>query len=368
MTDRPNNTPITIPSFALQRRGFSLGHTPTNQLAEPSNDPLSNWHEGKPVFLHGLCLPQLASLSEEVRASDSLYAAILDGSECDDIFSQPPFIDRLSPCFESLGCNINEGDKQEIETVIFDALAPDDKDNILAEDLWVKASWLSFYEGDASLRFRFSFGVDLVEDVAMDANRQHHAAKLTEAIFPESSIITDNADLNDVLKKTLGSKEFKFVERIVYFNAPDGGAYLHHDRERCHAGVVYAQLSGKTFWLALAKQTLVDEIILFIEKCQQGDWPDSIDDKIRTDITNSCATKEKLATELDSFSNSALIHLINETPNFIQQLIDHGHSRQLNPGDVMLLPQDSELNCCWHSVFCLGEESGEALSFAVRSA
>ena len=365
MTD--NHISTSPLNFQLQRRGFSLGLTPTTNSSQDHNDPLSNWHKGKPVLLKGLCLSTLTSFKNEIESSDKLYAAILNGEECDSIFTQSPYIDRIEPNFESLGCSVNEGDQQEIETIIFDAIDANDQENVLAEDLWLKASWLSFYEDDASLRFRFSFGVDLVEDVAADSNRQHHASRLTEAIFPESSIITQNSELAQTLKTILDDKNFKFVERIVYFNAPEGGAYLHHDRERGHAGVVYAQLSGQTFWLALTKQTLVDEIIFFIEKCQQHSWPSSIEESVRTEILNSSTTKEKLATELDSFSNSALIHLINETSDFVQQLIEHGHSRHLTPGDVILLPQDSELECCWHSVFCLGDESGEALSFAIRS-
>ena len=131
----------------------------------------------------------------------------------------------------------------------------------------MKASWLSFYEGDASLRFRFSFGVDFVEDVAADQNRQHYAALLTEAVSPESKIITDNQQLKHTLSQTLGSEEFRFVERIIYFNSASGGAYLHHDRERGHAGVVYAQLTGQTLWLALPQQALIDEINLFVKTC-----------------------------------------------------------------------------------------------------
>ena len=367
MTDSQNNISAAPLSFQLQRRGFSLGLTPVNDPTEYQDDPLSNWHQGKPVFLKGLCSPHLTSFKHEIESSDTLYAAILNGQECDTAFTQSPYIDRIEPNFESLGCSVNEGDQQEIETIIFDAIDINDPDKILAEDLWLKASWLSFYEGDASLRFRFSFGVDLVEDVAADRNRQHHAARLTEAIFPESSIITQNEELAQSLKTILNGNDFKFVERIVYFNAPEGGAYLHHDRERGHAGVVYAQLSGQTFWLALAKKTLVNEIIFFIEKCQKSVWPNNINQSIKLEILDSSTSKEKLAIELESFSNSALIHLINETADFVQQLIEHGHSRHLTPGDVILLPQDSELDCCWHSVFCLGDESGEALSFAIRS-
>jgi len=353
-----------INHLPLQRRGFSLGRAPETT---ESNDALANWHQGKPVLLQSICKPFLEKFASDIENSRSLYMALLDGQECDDIFTQPPYYQNLEFKFESLGCTVNEGDDQEIETIIFDALDPKDNSLIVAEDLWMKASWLSFYEEDASLRFRFSFGIDLVEDVAADKSRQLHAAALTEAIFPESQIITNNHALHKTLIETLGSDGIQFVERIVYYNSPDGGAYLHHDRERGHAGVVFAQLTGSTFWLALPKQALLDEITLFVEECKTTTWPDTLTEDIINEVIRCSASSELLALELETFSNSALIHLINETEQFIQQLINHGHSRKLSPGDVLLLPQDSELSCCWHSVFCLGEETGQALSFAIRS-
>jgi len=35
---------------------------------------------------------------------------------------------------------------------------------------------------------------------------------------------------------------------------------------------------------------------------------------------------------------------------------------------VILLPQASMDDCAWHSVFCVGDEAGEALSFAIKAA
>ena len=69
---------------------------------------------------------------------------------------------------------MNEGDDQEIETVLFDAL---DNGEVVAEDLWAKVSWLSFFEEDSSLRVRFSFGMDHVGrclQVINDVNTMLH--------------------------------------------------------------------------------------------------------------------------------------------------------------------------------------------------
>jgi len=355
-------------NIQLTRRGFALGETGNPVKTSAVDGGLRDWQQGRPVLLTGACDDMLTQHSSDIRQAFVLYQAILRDESCDGMFEQAPYASRLATHFESLGCSVNEGDDQEIETVLFDVVGQGaEQGELLAEDLWMKVSWLSFYESDASLRFRFSFGEDHVEDVAADTVRQDYAALLAEAVFPESAIITNNTQLHTQIKTVLDCQSFKFVERIVYFNAPDGGAYLHHDLERGHAGVVYAQLSGVTFWLALPHQQLVQEVIEYIQACEQKTvWPDTVDQTAQQQLTQLAETPDKLSAELDSFANNALIHLINETQDFIQQLIQHGHGRLVQTGDVLLLPQETQSHCCWHTVFSLGNEPGQALSFAVR--
>lgn len=348
-------------STLLQRRGFILGEALSHQ---ENTDITHDWQSGAPIFLKAQCLTDLANFQTHLAQSNKLYQSALQGAMCETLLDQTPYIERLAPRFESLGSSINEGDEQEIETVLFDAL---ENEIMTAEDLWMKASWLSFYDEDASLRFRFSFGVDLHEDVAADEHRQHYAALLTNAIFPESLIITQNDDLLAKLYNSLDCSSINFVERIIYFNAPQGGAYLHHDRERGHAGVVYAQLSGKTFWLALTREQLVDNVISYTRACEQASaWPSNFSPAMQAEILALASNPKHVADELESFCHTSLIHLINETATFIQQLIRNGHSYTLEPGDILLLPQETPDKCCWHSVFTLGEATGEALSFAIR--
>ncbi|MFT6100400.1 MAG: hypothetical protein ACJAYF_002958 [Arenicella sp.] len=346
----------------LVRRGFSLGNTLSSDTERQNQNQcnLDRWAQGLPVFLPAQCLASRAKYRTNLKQTESLITAIIDGKDCDSVLAQAPYVTRLEPKFQSLGSTFNEGDQQEIEMVMFDAM---DGDKIIAEDLWLKASWLSFHDDDLSLRFRLSFGIDLEEDVAADPFRQQLAAELTDAVFPESSIITENNELIDKLKSILSSDGVRFVERIIYFNGPNGGAYLHHDLERGHAGVVFAQLSGRTFWLALPKQTLIEEIIRFSKSCS---WPNSLTLEMRKEMSNLVGDRCYLAEQLDSFANTSLIHLINETEEFVQFLIARGYSTKLEPGDVLLLPQATEQTCCWHSVFCLGDEMGQALSFAIR--
>jgi hypothetical protein len=345
----------------LVRRGFSLGTTPSNDAERLNQSNLDRWNQGLPVFLPAQCLASLTEHRIKLKQTESLVTAIIEDNDCDSVLAQAPYLNRLEPKFQSLGSTFNEGDQQEIEMVMFDAM---DGDNVIAEDLWLKASWLSFHDDDLSLRFRFSFGIDHEEDVAADPKRQQLAAELTDAVFPESGIITENGELIDKLKTLLASDGVRFVERIIYFNGPNGGAYLHHDLERGHAGVVFAQLSGHTFWLALPKQTLIEEIIRFSKSCP---WPNSLTLEMRTEMSNLVGDRCYLAEQLSSFANTSLIHLINETEEFVQFLIARGYSTKLEPGDVLLLPQTTEQTCCWHSVFCLGEEMGQALSFAIRA-
>jgi hypothetical protein len=358
LTRTTKNHPIINQMQQLVRRGFTLGNAPKR---EGKANGIERWHKGLPVFMPAQCRTLLAEHQANIEQTETLVAAIIEEHDCDSVLAEPPYRQRLEPKFQSLGSTFNEGDQQEIEMVMFDAI---DDETLIAEDLWLKASWLSFHDDDVSLRFRFSFGIDHQQDVAADPHRQKLAAELTDRVFPESSIITNNLKLIDTLKKTLVCDKINFVERIIYFNGPNGGAYLHHDLERGHAGVVFAQLSGHTFWLALPKKTLIEEIIRF---SRSQPWPESLTLEMRDEMSNLVGDRNYLAEQLGSFTNTGLIHLINETEEFVQFLIARGYSTQLEPGDVLLLPQATEETCCWHSVFCLGEQMGQALSFAIRA-
>jgi len=350
----------------LQRRGFNLGpakitERPIERLNTLEADWLKLWRDGQAILLSEQCVNRLESITDQLRSSETLVRAILNEHNCDSLLAQAPYLERLDAKFVALGSTFNEGDDQEIEMVVFDAL---EGEKVIAEDLWLKASWLSFHDEDASLRFRFSFGIDHEEDVAADPHRQHLAGELSDAIFPESSIVTKNSHLQQMLSELLNGQKADFVERIIYFNAPNGGAYLHHDLERGHSGVVFAQLSGQTFWLALPRRMLVEEIIAF---SKTHPWPDSMTIEMRSEMSDLLCDRTLLSEQLNSFNNSTLIHLINETEAFVQYLIAKGHSHHLKPGDVLLLPQADQDSCCWHSVFCIGEEMGQALSFAIRA-
>jgi len=355
--------------FWLSQRNSRLGWIGERQrpaMPAPSVARTA-WQAAQPIFLPGLVSTALPIHQQHITQAYALMAAVLDGEECEELLQQSPYAERLAPQFELLGSSYDEGDPQEIVKIEFDALQGEE---ITAENLWVKLSWLSYEDEDASLRFRFSFGMENYEDVAADPQRQHYAAALTEALFPESAIISANPRVMNYLRELLEVPKLVYVERIVYFNAPEGGAQFHHDVERGHLGVVFAQVSGRSAWLALSTEQLLDEIQGFLTEPQA-------EDHLRTNIPQAkdrakllamADNRQTLEKYLNQRDNDPLEQLINRTPAFARRLVEHGHAYILRPGDVILLPQHDADHCAWHAVYCLDDEPGEALSFAIRHA
>jgi len=337
----------------LQRRGFELGEVtiPAEQDKPSEQQIIAAWQANKAITIPAIAMQDVVQQDTHIQAAHRMMEAMLGGAELAETFEGDAINQRLRPEFALLASSAEEHDEQGIEKVYFDV---EDKGEICAEDLWCKASWLSFHDEDASLRFRFSFGMEGFEDVAADPARQQWAGELCERIFPESSIITKNTEILSLLQEILG-KEPAFVERIVYFNAPNGGAQFHHDVERGHAGVVFAQLSGATFWLALDKQTLMDEMMNFAQHHAMND-----------DLKALMQNREALSDYMEEQDHAMVEDLIDQRPDFISYLIDKGYSLHLQAGDVLMLPQRDLDHCVWHTVFTLGDTPGEALSFAVR--
>ncbi|ATX80994.1 hypothetical protein Ga0123462_0115 [Mariprofundus ferrinatatus] len=348
----------------LLRRGFELGWVSDDaRPAAPAADEVAyRWRQDKASILPGII--DVASWQSEIGAAHALMEEVLDADELSPLLEKPPYIDRLGETFPLVASSFEEHDEQGIEKVYFDA---DQDGEPIAENLWCKASWLSFIEEDASLRFRFSFGMECLEDVAADPGRQLWAGRLCDTIFPESKSITENPQILSILENIVGG-EPAFVERIVYFNAPNGGAQMHHDVERGHDGVVFAQLSGSTFWLALAKPLLIDALIDFITNPANSDevtrlLPDATD---RLALAEMLSDRAVLSAYMDEFDHELVEAVMDRSALFTQHLVEKGYGYILHAGDVLLMPQRDLDNCVWHSVICLGDEPGEALSFAVR--
>ncbi len=324
------------------------------------------WNSSEPVVLSGFIgADLLAGYEPDIERSYELMHEVLDGKECNALFAREPYSSRLSGRFEILASIYDENDIQEIEKIESDVV---EDGKIVAENLWVKLSWLSFIEDDASLRFRFSFGIESYEDVAADPVRQRYAAEFTEAIFPESAIISRNGHLDDILRKILDARDIAYVERIVFFNAPNGGAQFHQDVEKGHRGVVFAQLRGRSGWFCLSKRSLIKEIQRFLSRDDAFSLLSSVNSSDEIEHLYSIVSDDDLLSAyMDEQDNEPLERLLNHIPAFARQLIERGFFYIVEPGDIVLLPQQDMDNCAWHAVLCLDDFAGEALSFAIRA-
>ncbi len=351
----------------LTRRGFELGwiSEQTRPDMPDAKTIKAKWSGDEAIMLPGILTTAIAQYAAEITHAHQLMEKTLNGDEIAAQLEAEPYASRLAPKFPLISSVFEEHDEQCIEKLFFDA---EKNHEVIAEDLWCKASWLSFHDDDASMRFRFSFGMEGYEDVAADPARQNLASELTDAIFPESAAITEHPSLNQLLENMIGSKP-AYTERIIYFNAPNGGAQMHHDVERGHLGVVFAQMHGSTGWLALAKPKLMDEIQAFLALQES----EAALIKVLPDIDAQHALRElakdrnKLSKHIDAFDHELSEALMDRCPEFIQHLFAQGYGHILKPGDVLLMPQRDIKNCVWHTVFCLDDEPGEALSFALRT-
>jgi len=355
--------------YILKRRGFDLGSVPK---PKPETNPTSMhvkqaWQIDEAIVLPALILEEVKNHEKNINNALLLMENVLNAQEITSFFEKTPYIERIQDNFFIAATSPEEHDEQGIEKIYFDAFNKGDEDNTQAEDLWCKGSWLSFHDDDTSLRFRFSWGMEGYEDVSADPVKQAWAGKLCDVLFPESEIVTQNDVILSHLSSILDKKP-SFVERIVYFNAENGGAQFHHDVERGHAGVVFAQLSGRTFWLTAAKPKLIDEIIHFTQDPEHQSDIEAVLPKAkdREALSKLCSNSEDLNCYMEEPDHELIEAIIDRCPGFIAQLVAHGYSHVLKSGDVLLLPQRDDDNCVWHSVITLGEETGEALSFAVR--
>jgi len=350
-------------AMLLTRRGCDLGYVTSGErpLMPTANELRRRWDAAEGIVLPGILSPLLPRYAEAVQATLAMMQKMRDGESLLDLLDAEPYGSRLAGRFELLAACHSEHDAQEIEKLLFDALNPDG--SLLADELWMKASCLSFFEPDQSMRFRFSHGVEMFKDSEEDALREEQAAKLAEVLFPECAAIVENGALADAVAVAIG-KPPHYPERLIYANAPHGGAQMHQDVERGHIGVVYAQLYGRTGWFALARETLLDEMESFLRNpASAAALAQLLPEARRTALLTM--DRAALADKLEADDQGEVEELLNRCPAFARQLLERGHGYLLNAGDVILLPQQSTEICCWHAVFCLDDFPGHSLSFAI---
>jgi hypothetical protein len=241
---------------------------------------------------------------------------------------------------------------------------------------WLMSTRLSDSPDDASVRLRVSFGREVEDDASSDQEAHLTVTRLAESLLPGAlRIDLDRELLGKVNDLTEG--ETYLTQHIGYWNAPNGGALMHHDAfdepdNGGQRGVVYTQLAGTTAWLALSIEDLADRLVDYCEFLDQGGaewvrkaiWPD------RRDFERAMArthNRRAFLKELALPGCGKFAGLVNLGPDFTSFLADAGHAFFLRAGDSLLMPSHGLDRCLMHSVFCASDTPTYAISAALRT-
>lgn len=344
-------------TIELRRRGVRHGRFP-----EPARgarlDPLDRafsaecerrWSADRPICLPGALLPMLPGLRGPIARSLRLFERLRGGASFADAVRARL---RERADLVPVGATVDTGDEREIEKFYVDALA---HGRVAARGLYAKLSWIAHDARDRSLRIRFSFGSERLLDWQRETRRAPWAERLAGALFPECAAIARNRRLVELIERLIGRRA-RFSERIVYSNAPLGGALFHHDDEAFQLGVVFGQLAGETAWLALPKRELAAHVVAFARA---------------PSLRRRAGTPARALRALEREDDSALRRLIDATPAFTRRLVEHGALQHLRAGDALLLPNHGARgpdDTCWHSVFALGTRPSLAHSYGIFAA
>lgn len=330
----------------LSRRGVVHGRFLPTCPPSTAGDAASRWADDRPIHLPGALKPKLTpAVRRSAAAAAALFASARRGGGLREFVAA-----RLkgSRDFALRASTVEMFDPREVEKVYADERRGN---RVVARDLYAKLSWISTEEADVSMRIRFSFGSELLFEWHRDSRRAAAADRYAEAVFPECRAVAGNAVVVKALRACAGAT--RLSERIVYANAPDGGAVFHHDAEPTQLGVLYGQLRGETAWLALPKRELAEILASY---------------GVRGALGKRLATPRKALRALDDHDDAALGRLLNETPAFTRALVLRGALVRLRAGDALLLPSHGIDDCCWHAVFAPGRTASLAHSYGVFAA
>ncbi|MEQ1892232.1 MAG: hypothetical protein ABL998_06795 [Planctomycetota bacterium] len=333
-------------TITLKRRGQRHG---TFASARPAglperSDALARWRADRPLQLAGI----LAAHLPRLRAPIARTLRVFDALRADERSFESEVRARLKHerSFSPSGSVVDTGDEREIEKVYVDGMRGK---TFAARGLYAKLSWIAHDPRDVSLRIRFSFGSERLFDWQKETRRAPWAARYAEAVFPECRAMSGNTKLVAALER-LAARRVRLSERIIYNNAPEGGAIFHHDCEPWQLGVVFGQLAGATAWLALPKRELAGLVAEFTRG---------------TKLARIAGTPAKALKALDREGDETMETLLNRTPRFTRLLAERGHLLHLVAGDALLLPNHGWNDTCWHSVFALGDEASLAHSYGI---
>jgi len=240
---------------------------------------------------------------------------------------------------------------------------------------WAKASMLSDFPSETSMRLRLSAGREPEDEGNRDLPTLRTVAELGQALLPGMKTVARDAPLQGKLTNLLGSPPL-LTQAIAYWNTPGGGALFHHDAFDepligGQRGVCFVQAAGRSAWLALSSQDLAHEVLGFLRELLSGDWHHLEEELIpnaaaRTTLIGLASDPEKVIDQLILPGCGQLAAIVNLAPTFTAQLADRGHALVLDPGDVLLLPNQGLRKTLLHSVFCASNEATYGLSMAIR--
>ena len=328
------------PGFPLRRRGVAHGVLRGGRSAPVLGVPRALWQAAEPLHFPGALSAERITHAADVRRTRALFERMGEsrGDFGDAVWRRLAGQRR----FVAGGASQDLSDPREIEKVHADRVRGD-----AATDLWAKLSWISREERDPSLRIRFSFGSELGNDWGRSPVRARAADELAEVVFPECRALARNTAAMGWLRRATGGP-VRLSERILFANAPGGGAAFHHDAETDQLGVAYAQLAGRTAWLALPKR----ELAPFVATLATG----ALAREFRSP-RRALRALEQRRPELD--------RLLNSDPRLTRTLAEAGRLYVLSAGDVLFLPSPGPDDVAWHSVFALGARPSLALSFGI---
>ena len=334
----------------LRRRGVHHGRfRPAARVLLDGAEVEARWDADRPIFLPGLLRASVAREGRAIRATLALFERLRRGASFQDEVGA-----RLARrhAFALAGASVDQGDRREIEKVFVDArAAARTGGRIAAAQLSAKLSWIAHDPRDGSLRIRFSFGAEALRDWQKETRRAPWADRYARAVFPECRAVEGRLTLVDAIEHLVG-RRVRFSERIVYSNAPGGGALFHHDDEPWQHGVLFSQLAGKTAWLALPKRELARHLADFARTRARAS-------RLRAD------TPARALRALAREDDAAVERVLNASPAFTRALVEAGALFVLREGDVLLLPNHGPDDTCWHSVFALGARPSLAHSYGI---
>lgn len=323
--------------WPLLRRNCDLGQVVTvhRNLPDARTEDAA-WRRGEPIFLPGILGDAPEQHTASIAATLQMFDRLRDGGELlDELEGRIGDDEHL----RYAGSTVDQEDAREVERIFVNAEVDG---AVIAEDLWAKLAWITTDDVDVSMRIRFSNGLDQQEEWLTTTDLTGSwVDQFALHAFPECAAVLACKPLRERLDRVI-ARPHRLSERIIYNNAPNGGAVFHHDAEPSQLGVVFSQLEGRTAWFTMAKPRLAKLLVKF-----------------------GVANERAAIAAMDAADDPVVYELLNRDPAFAALLAAHGGLFLLRAGDSIVLPTPSFHDSAWHSVLAVGEKPSLAHSYGI---